>query len=161
VQLILGESYRGAMHVVPILLLGFLFLGLYYNVSVWYKITDKTHFGALISIGGATITVILNILLIQRMHVEGSAWAALVCYAFMTIACYWLGRKYYPVPYALIRILIPIVGALMVYWISTMLRHIIGDDLWIVMSMNTLLLIGFIVILYKMEGELIRSIIRR
>jgi O-antigen/teichoic acid export membrane protein len=161
VQLLLGESYRGAMHVVPILLLGFLFLGLYYNVSVWYKITDKTHFGALISTGGAVLTIVLNILLIKRMNVEGSAWSALACYTFMTIACYWLGKKYYPVPYDLKRIALPIAGALLIYWVGTLIRRVSGDELWVVLSINTVLLIAFVRVLYKMEGPLIRSVILR
>lgn len=161
VQLLLGESYRSGLHVVPILLLGFLFLGLYYNVSVWYKVTDKTHIGALISTCASVITIVLNILLLPAFHVVGSAWAALACYAFMIVACYLIGRRYYPVPYDLKRILIPIAGALLIYWISLQLRGIFGDALWKTLLTNTVLFIAYVAVLYKMEGKLILSIIRK
>ena len=161
IQLILGESYRSGLSVVPVLLLGFLFLGLYYNVSVWYKVTDRTRYGALISGSGAIITIVLNIILIREFDVVGSAWAALACYTFMILACYAIGRKYYPVPYELGKIALPIVGVFLIYWINLQLRGVFGDALWKTMVMNTVLLIVYVAVLYKMEGKLILSIIKR
>ncbi len=161
VELILGESYRSGLSIVPILLLGFLFLGLYYNVSVWYKVTDRTNFGALISGTGAIITIVLNIILIREFEVVGSAWAALACYTFMIVACYVIGQKYYPVPYDLMRIAIPIIGVFLIYWIGLQLRDFFGDALWKTLLVNTTLLIGYVVFLYKMERDLILSVLRR
>jgi O-antigen/teichoic acid export membrane protein len=161
VQLILGTSYRSGLDIVPILLLGFLFLGLYYNVSVWYRIMDKTHIGALISTCASLITIVLNIVLIREFEVVGSAWAALACYTFMVVVCFLIGKKYYPVPYDLVRIAIPIAGALAVYWLGLQLKELTGDRFWISLLINTVLFAGFISVLYRMEGKLILSIIRR
>jgi O-antigen/teichoic acid export membrane protein len=161
VQFILGPGYRSGLDILPVLLLGFLFLGLYYNVSVWYKVTDKTHIGALISTFASAITITLNILLIRLFGVQGSAWAALACYTFMIVACYLIGRKYYPVPYNLLRIAMPVAGVLLIYWLSLQLKVLFGDALWKTMLTNTLLLAGFIAVLYRMEGKLILSVLMR
>jgi O-antigen/teichoic acid export membrane protein len=95
------DSYRVGSDVVPILLLANLCLGMYYNFSVWYKVTDKTKMGAYISLGGATITIVLNILLIPKYGFYGCAWTTLTCYLTMMAASWWLGRKHYPIPYDL------------------------------------------------------------
>ncbi|RYZ28133.1 MAG: hypothetical protein EOP49_41715 [Sphingobacteriales bacterium] len=94
-----GADYREGLIVVPVLLLANLFLGVYYNLSVWFKLTDRTYFGTYISIGGAIITVLLNILLIPVIGYMGCAVAALVCYGGMAVASYVLGAKHYPIPY--------------------------------------------------------------
>ena len=95
------EAFRIGSDVVPILLLANLCLGMYYNFSVWYKVTDKTKIGAYISVGGAIITIVLNIILIPQYGFYGCAWTTLVCYLTMMGASWWLGRKYYPIPYDL------------------------------------------------------------
>jgi len=100
------EYYPG-LGIVPILLLANLFLGLYYNLSTWFKLSDKTYFGTFISFGGALITIILNMILIPRLGYMGCAWATLACYFSMAAACYLLGQKYYPIPYP--------VGAILAY----------------------------------------------
>ena len=97
-------DYGEGIHIVPILALGGVFLGIYYNLSFWYKLTNKNWFGAGITVGGAVITVLLNILWIPKFGYTGSAWATLICYFFMMISSYLLGQKYYPVPYPLQRI---------------------------------------------------------
>lgn len=89
------------LHVVPILLIANFFLGLYYNFSIWYKITDKTYFGMLISIVAALATLILNVWLIPVGGYEASSYITLIVYAGMAIAAYLIGKKHYPVPYNL------------------------------------------------------------
>lgn len=92
-------AYWEGLHIVPILLLSYLLLGVYYNFSVWFKLTDRTYYGTIITIGGAIITVVANYILIPLAGYEGSSWAALLCYLSMTVACYVLGQKFYPIPY--------------------------------------------------------------
>ncbi len=101
----LGEEFRSGLTAVPILLMANLCLGIYVNLSIWYKLTDKTLLGSWVSIAGALITVGLNIWWIPLLGYMGSAWATLVCYFFMTLVSYLLGRHYYPVMYDLKRIL--------------------------------------------------------
>jgi O-antigen/teichoic acid export membrane protein len=101
----LGKDFRSGLNVVPILLLANLFLGIYVNLSIWYKLTDKTMLGALVSFLGALLTIILNIIWIPHYGYVGSSCATLLCYASMAIMSYLLGRKYYPVNYDVLRVL--------------------------------------------------------
>lgn len=94
-----GSAYMQGIHIVPILLMANLFLGIYYNLSIWFKLSDKTHFGTWISIGGALMTILLNIWLIPIMGYEGSAWITLIVYVLMSLTCFYFGQKHYPIPY--------------------------------------------------------------
>ena len=92
-------SYREALHLVPILLFGKLLFGIYINLSVWFKLVDKTLAGTYISILGALITVFVNWLLIPLIGYTGSAIASVICYGIMSLTCWLWGRKYFPIPY--------------------------------------------------------------
>ncbi|MDO9276899.1 MAG: oligosaccharide flippase family protein [Lutibacter sp.] len=100
-QLFINEQYWDAIMIVPIVLLANLFLGIYHNLSVWYKLTDKTSYGMLFSIVGAIITVIINVALIPVIGYIASAWATLFAYGSMMVLSYFIGDKHYPVPYNL------------------------------------------------------------
>ncbi|MEZ7506305.1 lipopolysaccharide biosynthesis protein [Flavobacterium sp. Arc2] len=102
--MIRDSSYWEAMKVVPLIILANFFLGIYTNLSVWYKLIDKTYIGAYISIVGAIITLVLNFLLIPTMSYYGSAIATIAAYGSMMIISYYLGNKYYPIPYDLKKI---------------------------------------------------------
>lgn len=93
------KEYAEGIHIVPILAMGSVFLGIYYNLSVWYKLTAKTMYGAYITIAGALLTILLNIWWIPLFHYTGAAWATFFCYAFMMVMSYQLGQRYYPIPY--------------------------------------------------------------
>lgn len=94
-----SEEYWAGLGVVPILLMANLFLGLYYNISIWYKLTDQTKMGAYIALGGAAITIGLNVILIPHIGYMGSAWATLACYMSMTWAAWFFGKKHFPINY--------------------------------------------------------------
>lgn len=104
VIIIQSEDYWEAMWVVPVVLLATFFLGIYHNLSVWYKITDRTKFGAYISIFGALLTLVLNFWLIPIYSYKGSAVATLAAYTLMMLLSFYFGRKYYPIPYNLKKI---------------------------------------------------------
>jgi O-antigen/teichoic acid export membrane protein len=97
--MIRDTSYWEAMKVVPLIILANFFLGIYTNLSVWYKLIDKTYIGAYISIVGAIVTLVLNYLLIPTMSYYGSAIATIAAYGSMMFISYYLGNKYYPIPY--------------------------------------------------------------
>ncbi len=97
----IAPAYWQGLHIVPLLLLAYLFLGVYYNFSVWFKLTDKTYYGTWITLGGAVITMGSNFLLIPVMGYTGSAWAAFACYFIMMVSCYFFGQRNYPVPYGI------------------------------------------------------------
>ena len=102
--MIRDSSYWVAMKVVPLIILANFFLGIYTNLSVWYKLIDKTHIGAYISIVGAIVTLVLNFLLIPTMSYYGSAIATIAAYGSMMLISYLLGNKYYPIPYDMKKI---------------------------------------------------------
>ncbi|WP_179318751.1 oligosaccharide flippase family protein [Winogradskyella helgolandensis] len=102
--IILSEAYYEAMWIVPFILLANFCLGIYHNLSVWYKITDRTKYGAYISIAGAIVTLALNYILIPVIGFKGSAIATLSAYLLMMVLSFYYGRKYYPIPYNLKKI---------------------------------------------------------
>ena len=102
--MIRDSSYWEAMKVVPLIILANFFLGIYTNLSVWYKLIDKTYIGAYISIIGAVVTLVLNFLLIPTMSYYGSAIATIAAYGTMMGISYFLGNKYYPIPYDIKKI---------------------------------------------------------
>ena len=97
-------EYRQGLAVVPVLLLANLFLGVYYNLSVWFKLTDKTYYGTYIGAGGAVLTIVLNFALIPVLGYLGSALATLACYFSMAVLCWRLGERHFPVPYPALRL---------------------------------------------------------
>src|SRR5690606_24202471 len=129
VQLLLGKNFRQGLAVVPVLLLAYLMLGIYYNLSAWYKLADKTLAGAWIAIGGTAITILGNIWLLPKLGVMGSAISALACYTFMCLTSYYQGKIHYPIPYAIGRMLIWIVTALLIYAMMEWLRDLVSEKI--------------------------------
>jgi O-antigen/teichoic acid export membrane protein len=101
-HLLLGKpEYFQALEIVPVILLANLFLGIYYNLSVWFKLTDRTKYGMYFSILGALITIGLNIIYIPIIGYMASAWATLITYMLIALLSYFYGKKYYHIPYPL------------------------------------------------------------
>jgi O-antigen/teichoic acid export membrane protein len=99
-KLFLGnKQYWEGLTIVPLLLLAYLFMGIYFNISTWFKLTDKTYIGTMLAVGGSVITIGGNYILIPIAGYVGSSIVTLICYACMTAACYLLGQRYYPIPY--------------------------------------------------------------
>jgi O-antigen/teichoic acid export membrane protein len=143
-----NQTYWVGLKVVPILLLANVFLGIYYNQSVWYKLTDKTRYGALLAIFGAAITVTVNYFFIPEYNYIASAWATLACYGSMMVASYFLGQHFYPVPYNLGKIFGYIIAAISLYFISTKIPYY--SEL-VHYSLNSLLMLLFLTGIYIIE----------
>jgi O-antigen/teichoic acid export membrane protein len=109
------EKWIKGLYVVPLFALANIFLGIYYNLSIWYKLTNRNMMGAVITLAGAAITIVLNILLIPKLEYVGAAIATFCCYLFMMISSYVLGQKYYPVPYARKKLIAYIVLSVLIY----------------------------------------------
>ncbi|MCF8274503.1 MAG: oligosaccharide flippase family protein [Flavobacteriaceae bacterium] len=116
--LVKDESYWQAITIVPIVLLANLCLGIYFNLAIWYKLTDKTIYGMYLSIVGAIITIVFNLVMIDKIGFIASAWATLAAYGIMMVLSYVIGQKYYTVPYDLKKILGYLVLAIIVSIIS-------------------------------------------
>lgn len=148
IQYFVGADFRKGMDVVPILLLANLFLGIFINQSIWYKLTEQTGYGAILTIFGAIITISLNLYWIPRIGYMGSAWATLICYGSMMIVSYFLGNKHYPVNYDLKRILGYLGLSLTLYFISLLIKT---ETVTINLLLNNLLLVAFVGFVWKME----------
>jgi len=144
----IGEKFHSGLKVVPILLLANLFLGIYYNFSVWYRLKDRTMTGAWISIGGAAITLVLNLWWDPIMGYMGAAWATLICYVFMAGATWWLGRKIHPVPYEINRMAYFILLTFILYGLSWAMQPFL-PDLYIRLAVNALLMLPFLFAAYR------------
>ena len=136
--LFLGENYHDprGFEVVSVLLAANLFLGIYYNLSIWYKLSDQTKYGAYLSIFGAIITITLNLTLIPIYGFVGCAWATLICYLSMTIASYLLGKKHYMLRYNIRRIFIYLGFVSILYFISIYYNSIMINLLYIIIFVS-------------------------
>ena len=141
----LGPTFHDerGFFVVSILLLANIFLGIYYNLSIWYKLTDKTYFGALFSLVGAVITIVMNLILIPKIGFMGSAITTLACYVVMTITSYFLSKKHYSIPYDLKRLFLYLMLMLILYTLIFYTSFSI--------YINTLLLVGFLLVLIILQ----------
>ena len=113
--LFIGADFREGVQIVPVVLMANLVMGIFFNLSIWYKLTNLTRFGAVLVLLGALITVVVNVLFIPRYGYVASAWAHLFCYSTMVVVSYLWSRKYYAIPYRVGRILAYIIAAVVIY----------------------------------------------
>ncbi len=150
-KIIIEKTYWEALPIVPIILLASFCLGIYHNLSVWYKVTDSTRYGAYFSIVGALITIVINFLFIPKIGYYASALATLAAYGTMMFMSYIVGRKYYRIPYNLRKIIfyssISIVFSFLSFYVFD--RNIIAGALF---------LLVFLTLVYKMEKEFLKRI---
>jgi O-antigen/teichoic acid export membrane protein len=146
------ESYWVGLDVVPVLLLGNIFLGIYYNQSIWYKLSGQTKFGAYIAIGGASLTIIINLLFIPKYGYMACAWATMIVYGAQMVASYLLGQKYYPIKYNLRKFAVYLGSSLLLFWISTWFSFEPGGI--VKFLFNNFLLLLFIGVFWFLEDPL-------
>lgn len=147
--------YLTGLNVVPILLLANLFLGVYYNLSVWFKLTDKTYYGTYIGAAGAVLTIALNFVLIPVLGYTGSAWATLACYFLMAALCWWLGERHFPVPYPVGRLLLWLLGAVGLVVVGQAGIRVLSPPMGY--AVGLLLPLLFLGLVYGAEGRQLRT----
>ncbi|MDR2083540.1 MAG: oligosaccharide flippase family protein [Bacteroidales bacterium] len=143
-----SPAYFEGLKIVPIILIANLLLGIYYNQSIWYKVTDKTKYGAYQSIIGAIVTLVINFAFIPVIGYMASAIASLACYLVMVILSYIWGRKYYPINYDLKTISIYTFFALAIYFITLYIPY---PSTLIKIICNTIFFASFIIVVYVKE----------
>lgn len=151
IKYFIGKTYWAGLKVVPVLLIANMCLGIFFNLSMWYKLTGQTRYGAYFSVFGALITIAANLLLIPKMGYMGAAWATLICYASMMIASYVSGQRNYPVPYETKRILIYVLFALVLFFVSKAIDVFLNPGTVLQLTINTLLLGGYLFTLSRYE----------
>ena len=154
--LVPDPKYWDAIQVVPLIVLANFFLGIYTNLSVWYKLIDKTKIGAYISLAGAAITLLLNWLLIPSMSYYGSAIATLAAYGSMMVISYKMGQKQYPIPYDFKRIF-SYLGLTIVFSAVSFYIPVLRENY----PIKIILLALFLYFIYYSEKEVLLRIIKR
>jgi O-antigen/teichoic acid export membrane protein len=157
IQFFVGKEFRSGLDVVPILLLANLCLGVFFNLSIWYKLTGKTRYGAYLTGLGAVITLVLNILLIPTLGFMGSAWATLACYATMMVVSYFIGNKHYPVHYNIKRILGYLTLSLALYFTGF---YLVPGNSAFAIVLNNLLVLLFIITVVLFERSDLQKLIK-
>ncbi|PID89388.1 MAG: hypothetical protein CSB01_02230 [Bacteroidia bacterium] len=151
VGLIIGKSYHNAFVIVPYVLLANLFLGMYYSLSLWYKLTDKTQYGAYMAFVGVFITVVLNILLVPLIGYIGAAYAFLIASLVMFLISLFWGQQHYPIAYDLKRIAFYFFLAIVLCLLSYQINF---PNQWLNWGLKTVLLFIFVAIVWLREPKL-------
>ncbi len=162
-QYMIGASYRSGLGIVPILLFANICLGIYYNLSVWYKLTDRMYMGVNITIFGALITLAGNYFFIPYWGMYASAWTTLACYATMVVITYIMGQKYFPIPYPVKKIFKYLLIMLILLFIKMGINAIsyswtIAMQLALRLPMATLLISLYILLIMRLERTELKTL---
>lgn len=151
-QYFIGSQYRTGLGVVPILLAANVALGIYYNLSVWYKITDKMYLGMFITLVGAAITLVFNFLFIPAYGMYACAWTTFAAYVTMMVLSYVIGQKHFHVPYPVSRIMGYIAAMLVLFFVQRGVVHF-TDNLLIRLASASVLMLVFVGVVIKSEKK--------
>ena len=158
VKVLIAPEYYVGLKVVPIVLFAHFFFGIFFNLSLWYKLTDRTQYGAYMALFGAAITIAINIIFVPRFGYMASALANLICYTSMMLTSYTLMQKFYPIKYDLKKITIYISVGLIFYFIK---KNIILNSDILNYLVSTILLCTYITMCIAMEKDFKKLIIRK
>ena len=148
-----NEAYWAGLSIVPILLFANIFQGIYYNLSFWYKFIDKTRYGAYMAILGASITLILNFIFIPEYGYKACAWVTFTAYGTIMVLSYFIGQRYYPIPYELKRIAFYLGLTIGLFFLFNSLHDLLPFS---PLFLSTFLFVGFIVLVFSMEKSRVR-----
>jgi O-antigen/teichoic acid export membrane protein len=158
------KEYAEGIHIVPILAMASVFLGIYYNLSIWYKLTNKNMFGAYITLAGALITIILNIWWIPIFGYTGSAWATFICYTFMMVISYTRGQKYYPIPYPKKKLIAYLAICVILYIVHEVIARQISAQWsgyrYVYFGTGLLFIALFMILILKVEWNEIQRVLK-
>ena len=140
------------LKVVPVLLLANMFLGIYYNLSIWYKLTNKTMIGAYITLTGALITLAINYFFIPLYSYTACAWATFLCYGSMMVMSFLWGQKYYYIPYAWKKLLAYMVIVVLLFFLHTGINRLFSSFILNIGS-GLILLSAFLLFILKIERK--------
>ncbi len=146
--LLIDTKFQTGAAVIPILLLANAFLGIYYNLSVWFKVSGKTKYAIIMALSGGAITIAFNVLFIPVWGYMASAIATLACYFVMMLLSFWLGARHYPIPYNYRKIISYLGSAILLYFVSLFLK--IDNDIF-KFFINTLIFIAYLSIVLFIE----------
>jgi O-antigen/teichoic acid export membrane protein len=152
-KFIIAPSYWEGLKVVPVVLWTYIFQGVYFNLSFWYKLTDKTQWGAYFSLIGVVITFALQAIFVPRIGYMASAASSTVCFFVLMTLSYFVGRKHLEIPYDLRRIGIYTLLVVVLLAGYYALAHFLPINQWMKMGIGTILLIIYCVLFYRLDGR--------
>lgn len=152
----ISPRYFSGLKVVPIVMMAEFFFGVFFNLSLWYKLTDRTYWGTIFSVGGLAITITFNLILVPRIGYMGCAWAALICYGSMMVTSWAVGKKLHPIGYNVPRLALYFASAMALYLISIFIST---SNEWLNMAVRTPLLLFYVWFVLKVEHLNIRQLL--
>jgi O-antigen/teichoic acid export membrane protein len=156
-QFIRDESMWEGLKVVPVLLFANMFLGIYYNLSIWYKLSNRTIAGAYITIIGAAVTLLINFLFIPYFSYMACAWATFLCYGTMMVVSFVWGQKAYRIPYAWKKLTAYMVIVALLYFVYYFIT-LLWDNTWFNFTIATLLTLAYVVFVFRVERKEFRQL---
>lgn len=150
---LIGTNFREGLFVIPILLFAFLMLGIYYNISIWYKLSDKNIYGGIISSIGVAITLSVSSIMLPQIGYAASAWASLACYTGMVILAFYFGKKHYPIEYDL-STLLTLIGSAVVMIVLAILIDQLNLSISSSLFIKTVLFLVFAFLLLRQNKDL-------
>ncbi|MBR3914788.1 MAG: polysaccharide biosynthesis protein [Bacteroidales bacterium] len=145
-----GSDYREGLRIVPIILIANMFYGIVFNLSIWFKLSDKTYYGTIIAVIGSIVTLLCFFILIPRIGYMGAAIAHLACYTVMMSVSYFWGQRIMPIPYQIGRITIYCIVAAILFFVSTLTSEM---SALLKLSLNTMMILMFLGIVFIMERK--------
>lgn len=145
-----GSDYREGLCIVPIILIANMFYGIVFNLSIWFKLSDKTYYGTIIAVIGSIVTLLCFFILIPRIGYMGAAIAHLACYTVMMSVSYFWGQRIMPIPYQIGRITIYCIVAAILFFVSTLTSEM---SALLKLSLNTMMILMFLGIVFIMERK--------
>ena len=163
IGLILGKDFRGALGTVPFMLISYMILGMLFNVSMWYKLSGQTKYAISITFAGLAVTVVVNVLLMPLFSYWASVAAHVLSCAVMLVYSVWLGNRHYYIPYNWSRICRYITCGLLLFTVSVVLQRVFALENMMVLKLgiNTLLLLGYMLFVLKVNGGVGRILNRK
>ena len=154
IGLILGKDFRGALGTVPFMLISYMLLGMLFNVSMWYKLSGETRYAINITLVGLAVTVVVNIVFMPLFSYWASVAAHVLSCLVMLVYSVWLGNRHYYIPYDWKKICRYVLCGLLIFAISVVLQQLvfIRGNLVLKLGINTLLLLGYMAAVVKMNG---------
>ena len=142
-QYLIGADYRTGLYIVPICMVAEILMGVYFNLSFWYKLTDKTIYGTWFSLAGCATLITVNLILVPVMGYEACAWAGVAGYGVCTLLSYFVGQRHMPIPYPLKSIAVYVALTALFFFVMQQTPHYVANA-WGQMAVGTVLLAAFL-----------------
>ncbi|WP_438961761.1 lipopolysaccharide biosynthesis protein [Nonlabens sp.] len=160
--LLITEEYYEAMDIVPLILIAYLFFGIYQSISVWYKVTDKTKYGAYISVLGAVLTIVMNVILIPQIGYMASAITTCAAYGLMMMTSYLMSRKHFAIPYDVKNMLLYLAVAISLSLVFFYyFRELLGIGSWKLYLVGTIMTVVLAGLIWIREKTFIKNLIKK